>query len=54
MIYQFHNHIKKIRIGNDRNPLSPYTPYSEDQSDSDGGEYIEKKGKFKFIRLIIL
>jgi len=37
--------VANLKIGNDRNPLSPYTPYSEDQSDSDGGEYIEKKGK---------
>lgn len=42
-----------IRIGNDRNPSSPYTTLSEDnlnQSDSDGGLYIEKfekKRKFR-------
>ena len=40
-------------MGNDRNPLSPFTPLSEDnlnQSDSDGGLYIEKfekKRKFR-------
>jgi len=37
--------VANLKIGNDRNPLSPYTTLSEDnlnQSDSDGGLYIEK------------
>ncbi|CAG8581208.1 5593_t:CDS:10 [Funneliformis caledonium] len=39
--------VANMRMGSERNPSSPYTPtYSEDnlnQSDSDGGLYIEKK-----------
>ncbi|EXX68235.1 hypothetical protein RirG_106780 [Rhizophagus irregularis DAOM 197198w] len=37
--------VANLKIGNDRNPSSPYTTLSEDnlnQSDSDGGLYIEK------------
>ncbi|CAI2183690.1 6205_t:CDS:10 [Funneliformis geosporum] len=42
--------VANMRMGSERNPSSPYTlTYSEDnlnQSDSDGGLYIEKKRRF--------
>ncbi|RIA84933.1 hypothetical protein C1645_783008 [Glomus cerebriforme] len=40
--------VANLKLGSDRNPLSPYTTLSEDnlnQSDSDGGLYIERKRK---------